>query len=68
LEKGKSLAPNEHTELMFGTKKAGKTLSGADNIGLALLRLDYLSHPNQMVDIQVKEGLKMRAFAPSWMV
>jgi hypothetical protein len=43
-------------------------LSGINNIGLALLKLETVSNDNATVDLFINDEIKLRAFAPKWLL
>lgn len=66
LDTSLDLIPELSVDIKFGTKKVGKVLGGAHNVGLALVRLEYLSTRDMVFDLQVSDELCARAFAPVW--
>ena len=65
LEFNDSSLPKEQMDIYAGSKKAGKFYQGIHNIGLGLIRLEYLSTPDKPIDLKCGD-LNLRAFAPEW--
>ncbi|KAI8913359.1 hypothetical protein EDD86DRAFT_235366 [Gorgonomyces haynaldii] len=57
--------PTAETELLFEGKKAGKILKTIDNIGLGLVRLEYLSTLDKPVHL-LAGSTQVKAYAPTW--